>query len=234
MKKIISTAIIATTLHLSGFAQETTEKASEIKKPSSDFLMIQLHHDGWNQTGEETANTGGLGRGISAYLMYDFKLGKKETTHFSFAAGVGFSANNIYFKDQLPNLKTTDRILTFMNTPEDQKSHKYNTTFIEAPLELRYFGNANNRNKGLKVAIGTKVGLLMGSHTKYSEPISGTYVVQKVSAKKFNQTWKMAPYVRVGWGNFSVFAQYNITSLYKVNEGPEIFPYSIGLTISGL
>lgn len=230
----MSVALLAATLPLSLKAQESKSKASELKKPSSDFVMLQLHHDGWNNTSNQQINTTGIGRGFSAYLMYDFKIGNKETSRFSFAAGLGFSANNIYLKNQLPNLKTTEESLTFIPMDSTMRRGKYTTGFLEAPFELRYFGNSNNRNKGFKFALGAKVGLIMDSHAKYSEGIGGTYVVQKMSAKKFNQTWRLAPYARIGWGNFSLFAQYNMTSLYNLNKGPEIFPYSVGLTITGL
>lgn len=235
MRKAFSILALAALAQLHVSAQEEKkEKANEWVKPSRDFVMIQLHHDGWNVADGGNVKTSGIGRGFSAYLMYDFPLGNNpEKTHFSFAAGAGVSANNIYFKGQLPNLRATD-VLTFIDTDPSWKKNKYTTAFIEMPLELRFFGNSTNRNKGFKMAIGAKVGILLDSHVKYSEPISGTYLNHKIHARKFNEAWRLAPMVRIGWGNFSVFAQYNVSTLYKMNSGPKIFPYSVGLTITGL
>jgi hypothetical protein len=121
-----------------------------------------------------------------------------------------------------------------MNTDPSWKKTKYTTAFVELPLELRFFGNKYDRSKGFKFAIGAKVGLLMNSHAKYGETIQNVYVTNKVSVRKYNESWRLSPMVRIGWGNFSLFAQYNATTLFKLNQGPKIFPYSLGLTITGL
>lgn len=235
MKKALGILAAAMVIHFGVAAQEETDKkASEIVKPSRDFVMLQAFYDGWNVTSGENVKHEGIGRGFAGYILYDFPLGNNKTnTHFSFAAGLGVSSHNVYFKDQLPNLESTDS-LYFMDTNEEWKGHKFSTTYLEMPLELRFFGNSLNRNKGFKFSVGAKVGLLLDAHTKYAAPTSGTYLTYKKHANKFNETWRLTPMVRVGWGNFALFAQYSITNMFKLNEGPKVFPYSIGLTVTGL
>ncbi len=234
MKKALSILALIVLGQLNTYAQEKKEKETEIKKPSRDFVMIQVHHDGWHLPNGEKLGISGIGRGMSGYLMYDFPIGQKENTNFSFATGLGIGSNNVFFKNTLPNLKGTSDTLYVIPTDSTWKGNKFNTTFLEMPLELRFFGNKNNRNKGFKMAIGAKVGLILGAHTKYREPIGGTYVIQKDAAKKFNQSWRLAPTIRIGYGNFSIFAQYGVTGVFNTNRGPAAHAYSIGLTITGL
>ncbi|MNS55701.1 hypothetical protein D3C72_885430 [compost metagenome] len=238
MKKIFGTILLGLMGSMSVFAQDnTTETPTEkknIRKPSQDHIMIQLSHDRWAGA-PDSVNTGGLGRGVSVYLCYDFPIKK---SNFSFGAGVGITSNNIYFKNQRMVLNGRTGSVVFTETDKAIfKGQKLNTTYVEAPLELRYFANKNNRNTGFKFAIGAKVGFngLGGAHFKEKESIEGKFVTYKTNTKRYMQTWRLTPTVRIGYGNFSVFAQYTVTPLFNTGAGPEdIRPMSFGICISGL
>jgi len=207
---------------------------NEIVKPSRDFFMLQLTYENWNPT-PDGVKIGGIGRGFNAYLCYDFPISK---SHFSFAAGIGIGSSNIYFKDQIAVMNTAADSITFANVDTSganlYKKSKLNTTYLEAPFELRFFSNKVNRNRGFKAAIGMRVGILVGAHTKVRHAVSNTLINEKVNTKRYIQTWRFAPTFRVGWGNFSAYASYNLSPLFKAGQGPEVFPYSIGICISGL
>jgi len=207
----------------------------EIVKPSRDFFMLQLTYENWNQTPDDI-RIGGVGRGFNAYLCYDFPIAK---SHFSFAAGLGIGSSNIYFKDQIAVMNTENDSITFANVDTASgvnlyKRSKLNTTYLEAPFELRFFGNKENRNKGFKAAIGMRVGLLVGAHSKVRHSVGNTVITEKVNTKRYIQTWRFAPTFRIGWGNLSLYGSYNVSPLFKAGQGPEVFPYSIGICLSGL
>lgn len=211
----------------------------EIKKATRDFVMLQVFHDRWSVPNGEKLRVGGLGRGFAGYLCYDFPIGKKELTNFSFAAGLGISTHNIYFDDNIPLLNVGKESLEFqrvdtMSGEDKFKKIKLNHTYIEAPFELRFFGNPYNRSTGFKAAIGFKVGLLVGTTSKVRHSETGPLINEKVNSRRYNQSWKFAPTVRIGWGNFSIFGSYNATALYRTGLGPEVYPFSLGLTITGL
>lgn len=206
---------------------------SEITKPSRDFLMLQFSYDSWMQV-PDTVKIGGFGRGFNAYLCYDFPIQK---SHFSFAAGIGIGTSNIYFQDQQLGLTDTgvkgDQV-SFQKEGYDYKKYKLATAYLEAPFELRYFGNKDNRNVGFKAAIGLRAGTLVGAHVKSSRTVDGTKVVEKVNTKRYLDKWRFAATARVGWGNVSVFGSYNLNTLFKEGSGPGVVPYSIGICLSGL
>lgn len=204
------------------------EKKSTVQKPSRDFLMLQFSYDGWVKP--DSIKTTGISRGFSGYLCYDFPIKK---SNFSFAAGIGISASNIYLADQ--QIMNTDKDSTqvrFIAETVNYKRYKQTLTYLEAPFEIRFFGNKDNRNKGFKAAIGMKVGTLLGAHIKGRE--DGTKVNYKNNSRKYLETWRFAASARLGYGNVSVFGTYNLTNLYKDGEGPVVTPYSIGLCITGL
>lgn len=235
MKKVL--ALAATLLLSAGvvLAQDTDNKNStpEKQKPARDAIMLQFGYDAWTDV-PDSIHTTGFGRGFNAYLCYDFPIQK---SHFSFAAGLGIGTSNIYFKDQ--ELRFTDTgalgsMVRFLPESRDYKKSKLTTAYLEAPFELRYFGNKDNRNKGFKAAIGLKAGLLVGAHTKTKRSVEGNSVVEKVNTKRYLETWRIGATVRLGWGNFSVFGTYNLNKPFKEGSGPQVTPYSVGLCITGL
>ena len=209
---------------------DTRPEKTNFSKPSRDFLMLQFVYSGWLNA-PDSIKTTGVGRGFNGYICYDFPIKK---SHFSFAAGIGVSVDNIYLKDQQLVLTDNDTNAQARFIPEtaNYKKYKVTTTYLEAPFELRFYGNKQNRNKGFKAGAGLRVGSLLGAHTRGKE--DGTKIVHKVNTKRFLETWRFAGTLRLGYGNFSVVGTYNLTNLYKENQGPPITPYSIRICIRGL
>lgn len=237
MKKIIGMLLLLVAMSPLLPAQEASNntETKKVVKPSRDFVMLQLTYENWNGT-PDNVNVGGLGRGFNAYLCYDFPISK---SNFSFAAGIGVGTSNIYFKDQLAVMNTSSSSIIFQNvdtlaSADYYKKSKLATAYLEAPFELRYFGNKENRNKGFKAAIGMRVGLLVNAHSKNKNTLSGVSIVEKTNTKRYVQTWRFAPTFRIGWGNFSLYGSYNISALFNNGQGPEVFPYSIGICVTGL
>jgi hypothetical protein len=229
--------LLALFLAAPAFAQSNVapkeDAAAVISKPSRDFVMLQFTYESWAQV-PDSVKIGGFGRGFNGYLCYDFPIQK---SHFSFAAGIGVGTSNIYFQDQQLGLTDTgargDQV-SFQKESYDYKKYKLTTAYLEAPFELRYYGNISNRNRGFKAAIGMRAGTLVGAHVKSSRTVEGTKVVEKVNTKRYLDKWRFSATARVGWGNFTLFGSYNLNTLFKDGSGPGVVPYSIGLCLSGL
>ena len=213
--------------------EKAAEPLREIQKPSRDFVMLQLTYNNWQNT-PDSVKIKGIGRGFNAYLCYDFPIKK---SHFSFAAGLGVGTSNIYFKDQELGFTDTGSRgaqVGFFAESKDYKKYKLTTAYLEAPFELRYFGNKDNRNRGFKMAVGLKVGTLVGAHTRGRYTLEGTKMTEKVNTRRYFESWSFAGTARVGWGNLSVVGTYNLTNLFKENQGPAVVPYSVGICLTGL
>lgn len=235
MKKCLATLAILITSTSFAFAQDVEDKKPEtqVQKPSRDFVMLQLTYENWSKT-PDSVKLGGIGRGFNAYLCYDFPIKK---SNFSFAAGIGIGTANIYFDNQqlaLNDTGTKGSQVRFIDETKDYKKYKLTTAYLEAPFELRFYGNKENRNKGFKAAIGLRVGTLVGAHTKGTYKVEGTKMTDKLNTKRYLENWRFASTVRIGWGNFSLMGTYNLNALFKEGMGPDVVPYSVGLCITGL
>ncbi|MCD6064968.1 MAG: hypothetical protein K0R82_2879 [Flavipsychrobacter sp.] len=220
--------LLPATLQAQDVVKGSSNTATQVEKPARDFVMLQVAYEGWKAP--DSINTTGFGRAFNAYLCYDFPIGK---SNFSFAGGIGIGTSNVYLKDQEIVLNDTAApAATFIPETRDYKKYKLTTAYLEAPFELRFFGNKINRNKGFKAAAGLRVGTLVGAHVKGKD--ADTKIVYKTNTKNYLENWRFAVTGRLGWGNFSLYGAYNLTNLYKDNAGPTITPYQLGLCITGL
>jgi len=237
MRKILALLafliVNTTALMAQDVAGNSTNSVPAIVKPSRDFLMLQANYNNWIQK-PDSVKTKGFGYSFKGYLCYDFPIKK---THLSFAAGIGIDVNVVYFSGQVMANKDTGVIgdqVRFIPDTVGFKRYKFVTTYLQAPFELRYFANKLNRNKGFKAAIGVEVGTLLGAHTKGLTSVDGTNIKIKENTKRYVSPWNFAATARVGYGNFSLCASYNLTNVFKQTDGPPITPFSVGLCLTGL
>ncbi len=214
---------------LGATAQNVSDAA--YSKPSKDYFMFQVGYDGWSGA-PDSIGLGGISRSMNAYLCYDFPI---KTSHFSFAAGAGVASSNMSFKDKEIIIGDSITQIQFVDDDGEFKRYKYSLTYLEAPLELRYFSNKQNRNKGFKAAIGMKVGALINAHTKSVREFNNKPIREKVSTRRFIETYRVSGTLRAGYGNFSVYGQYGLNTLFRAGNGPQgVTPFSVGICISGL
>ena len=222
------------------FAQDVTGNnsgVSGVAKPSRDFLLVQLGYNNWAGN-TDSLKLKSIGYVFNAFLCYDFPIKKSS---FSFATGLGINVNVVYFNNQRLILNDTSiskggaaYVVKDSGFAYSYKRFKFVTTYLTAPFELRYFSNKINRNRGFKASIGADVGLFLGAHTKGVASVGGVMVKDKVDTKRYMATWSLTPKVRIGYGNYSLFASYAATNVFQTGEGPVVTPYTIGFCLSVL
>jgi hypothetical protein len=208
------------------------------KKPSRDYVMLQAGFNTWILPSNSVVKLRERGHEINAYLCYDFPFIQKN---FSFAAGVGIGSGNVYLDSlTLPmkgkNLYTTDKYAHFDVDSVGYKRYKLSLNYFEVPFEFRYFANSANRNRGFKASVGVRIGAIVNAHTKGVRSSPEGNLKDKESTRRFFETWRLMPNVRLGWGNFSVYSAYQINEVFKANntQGLGVRPFSVGFCVSGL
>jgi len=139
------------------------------------------------------------------------------------------------------DIKSLSTAIRFENLEDTNSFKKYKlaTSYLEAPVELRFRSKPGDDRRSVKAAVGLKVGMLLNAHTKGKnlENKGGNtvndYKVKEFSKKFFNKN-RLAATARLGYGHFSLFGSYQITTLFKEGEGPAVRPLTVGLTLSGL
>ncbi len=247
MKKIlivfVALVFISLSLSLSLSAQTVPAKKDWSKvtiDPAGDHLMVQFSYDGWAAAPDSIRSQfKGFSRGFNTYLMMNKPF--KTDPRMSVAFGLGISTSSMFFKPVAIQVNALSQTLPFTNYDSSNhfKKVKLTTAYLEIPVELRYTFNPENEKKSWKLAIGAKIGTMLSAHTKTKNYVDKNNnelnnYIEKESKRSFFNSTKFAGTARVGYGNFSLFGSFQMTTLLKNGAGPSLFPYQVGICLSGL
>ena len=176
---------------------------------------------------------------IYAHNWFGFLDKKKKNPHFSIAPGIGVGSENYYFKSFGMKWRN-DSVTSFYRLGDtiSSKNSKLNMTYIDIPIEFR-FRSTPNKKTGMswKLAVGFKVGFLVGSKWKYKgEELSNSNINVKLkdigvaNMSKF----RYGPMIRGGYGPASLFCYYSLGSAFTAGKGPKMNPIVFGISINGL
>lgn len=233
-------------------AQDSTQASKKTSKKdwskvtigdrANDHFMFQFGYDSWVGVPDSIQLTGS-GRHLNMYLMLDKPF--KTDPRWSVGLGVGIGSSSVFLKETYVDLKgqyNTAQV-SFRDVSDENhfKKYKLATVWAEIPIELRHISNPLKSDKSFKWSIGTKVGTMISGYTKgknlqtkEDQSIYGEKYIMKEKDRKFLNNLRLAPTVRIGYGNITLYGAYQITRLFKEGQGPELRPYSIGLCLSGL
>lgn len=163
------------------------------------------------------------------FLQYGFGLvGDK----IGLVTGLGAEWNNYHFDNnnsiQKVNGQIQELILNPTDYPDIQKS-RLQTTYLRAPLLLEFQIPAGK--KRIYFSAGPVGGVKLFSNTKVVYKINNDKQKMKekddynLSALRYGFT------ARAGYRGLKLFANYYITPLFEAGKDPELYPFSVGLTL---
>ncbi|WP_018630679.1 outer membrane beta-barrel protein [Niabella aurantiaca] len=210
------------------------KKKYDLSKRANDHFLLQLGYTNWTSL-PDSIKTGNLPRSINAYFMLDFPF--KSNQKLSAAIGLGIGSDHMSLDKDLNfvNVKATSARLPFNDTTRfNAKKTKLSTAYLEAPVELRFVSDPEHSDKSFKVALGFKFGTMIKASTRTRVTQSGGDYILKESSKRYFNTTRISGTARIGVGHFTLFGSYQFTKLLKDGVGPEIKPYTVGLSFGGL
>jgi Outer membrane protein beta-barrel domain len=246
MKKLFTLILSLAVMH-SLVAQDSTgtkKKKRDWSKVSlanraNDHFLLQLGYNGWAQK-PDTIHTKGLSRSFNIYFMFDFPF--KTDPRFSVGIGAGVGTNNVYFDKMTIDITGRNtNSLSFKDVSDTNyfKKYKLATTYLEAPVELRFAANPLAPSKSWKIAIGAKIGTMVSAEVKGKNLLTkdgGTvnaYTLKEKAKRYFNGT-RLAATARISYGIIGLYGSYQVSSFVKEGFGPDVRPFQIGITLSGL
>lgn len=159
-------------------------------------------------------------RTFNIYYKYDIRLFRSK---FSLVPGVGLSLERYKFiNDRIIGYNANDSVKLL--TPEQAglrgvRKAQLITNYVEIPVALQFTANPDDPNRSFKASLGARLGYLYDSFTKVKYREGGE--IKKLKDKQnFNLTeLRYGVFAKIGAGNFSVFGYYNLSPLFKKDEG---------------
>jgi len=142
--------------------------------------------------------------------------------------GLGFSMNNYKFDNPLTIDKNEDGLIYPIFLEEDNvEKSKLTVSYLTVPLMLEVQIPVNGRSNHFFISGGMLGGINLGSHTKVKNDHSKTKDHGSFNINPF----KYAGIIRFGLKDISLYATCSLTSLFKDDKGPEMYPFSIGISL---
>lgn len=147
--------------------------------------------------------------------------------------GLGLQFVNYGFDSKVRLTGDSASIFGRYDTSAVAKKSKLSALYLTLPLMFEYQSNAKSKKNSFHVGVGGFAGLRMASHTK---------VVIKNPEKdilKSRDDFHLNPFkygltARFGWSKLNFTVNYNLSTLFKKNQGPELMPFEFGITLVNL
>jgi hypothetical protein len=122
--------------------------------------------------------------------------------------------------------------LTAFGTGTNFRKNILTANYLTLPLLLE-FNTHQNPKKSFHLATGLVGAYRFSSKTRQVSEIDGRKS-RVVTSDDFNLApFKYSATVRLGYGNTNVFASYALSQLFEKGKGPELYPFTAGITLIG-
>ena len=151
--------------------------------------------------------------------------------YINLVTGLGFEFNHFALQKNV-SLRTDSSYTTASNSsPVNYRKNNLNESLLTLPVMFE-FNTSSNANRSFHIAVGMLGGLKIGSRTrqKFIDFEGETVRVTKSNDYNLNP-FRYSLTARVGYGAFTVFANYSMSEFFKSNRGPVLYPVTAGINI---
>jgi hypothetical protein len=107
---------------------------------------------------------------------------------------------------------------------------KLGLTYINLPVLFQINTNADPK-KAFHISFGLIVSYNVRAKTKLVYNVNDRTNRDRVVADYHVNPLRYGLTARVGYANFKIFANYNLSSLFVKDEGPELYPFNVGICV---
>ena len=183
--------------------------------------------------------------------IFEQNIRLTKDNHLGLATGLGIEIRNYHFEKNVSLIADQPEIEGYYNEGIYISKSKLTASYVNIPFILEYQTNSYSNRNSFHISTGMVFGLRIGSHTKIKfeekskdylliDPVSGDPVYTRTSpnkkrVKEFGafhlNPFKADAMFTIGWGWINLYATYSLTTLFKEGQGPELYPFSIGISL---
>jgi len=152
--------------------------------------------------------------------------------HINIVTGMGFDFSNYRFSNNYKLQKDSTHVSAVYDSTVKFNKNKLMVAYLNVPLLLQFDTDPiGKRNRTIHLSAGLVGSLRIGSHTKQEYEIGGTTYKPKIHDNFDLNAFNYSAMVRIGYGKIDLYASYALNSLFKNNEGPQLYPFTVGINL---
>ena len=157
--------------------------------------------------------------------FYELNIGLSKN-YVGLVSGMGLSFNNYRFENPYTLQKGQFMTEPVRLNPENLAKTKLAITYLNVPILLEFQIPVNQNEGRLFINAGLVGGVKIGSHTKVKYGDKKNKDRDGFNLNSFNY----AATARIGYKDICLFANYSLTPLFQAGKGPELTPFTIGIS----
>lgn len=168
-------------------------------------------------------------------LQFGLNLFEKDfhiyKNYVNIVTGFGVDYNHYAFQNSVTLNGDTTYLTAFTDSTIDYKKNKLNVSYLKIPLMIE-FNTSKNASKNFHIAVGAEAAYRISSCTKQKYEVDG-YEVKVTRKDDYNlEPFRFSAIARIGYNDVTVFANYGLNRLFKKDRGPQVYPFTIGVTFA--
>jgi putative autotransporter adhesin-like protein len=188
--------------------------------------------------------------------IYEQNISLNKEKNMGIITGLGLSWNNYRFSKSTYLTSDSSNIMGYYMDGVSVRKTKLTVMYISVPLFFEIQSKHQYRVSQFHFAVGAIVSARVSTHTKVYfnesnkeydllDPVNGNVVATSKTPsggsrnieKDFN-SYHLSPFkfdvsVRFGYGIINLYATYSLNTMFTKDHGPELYPFSAGITLVG-
>jgi hypothetical protein len=194
-------------------------------------------------------------KSVAVYInFFEQNVALSKNQKWGMVTGLGVNWHNYRFSRDTRLNEDSSFLIGYIDQNISIRKSKLTNLYFNVPLIFEFQTNSNHKKNSFHFGAGMIAGVRLSSHTKkyYDEwnkqfditrynpetdqydveftAMSPNYAKEKQFDDFFLQPFKFDATVRIGWGFINLFATYSVNQMFKIDKGPELYPWSAGIT----
>jgi hypothetical protein len=157
--------------------------------------------------------------------LFELNIGLHQP-NIGLVTGLGFAFNDYKFENKYTIYRDVDQTMPVPIEYDDLKKTKLSVQYLNVPLLLEFQIPVNQNEGRIYFNAGILGAVKIGSHTKvkHGDSKDKDHDGFNINSFKYDAT------ARIGYKGFGLYAKYSLTPLFQAGEGPELTPFTIGVS----
>jgi hypothetical protein len=145
------------------------------------------------------------------------------------ATGIGFTWYHYNLRNSY-SLQPDAEYVTPVFDSLDYSRNRLNMCYANIPLMLEFNTNNSNADRSFHFGGGVQFGYnIFKNKLKQKYELDGRTYKRKIKDDFNVNPFKIDLVGRIGFGEFTIFASYSLTTLFEENKGPKLYPFTAGV-----